>query len=117
MNLLQQFATHPLFIESLLVVSGLGFLLFTSSYVVNSALNYAEAKDGGNGRSSKEGFVIGKSENILVFVLVFSGELTALALIFAAQNITTRESDNDLFPSYVLVGTIVNFTYSLVISY
>ena len=115
-SIFYQAFSYPLVYEFILILFAYAFLLSTSGYIVNIALNYTEVKEGADDRSTREGFVIGKCENILVLTLVLAGQFTALALIFAAENIATRESQNGLFPSFVLVGTIVNFTYSLIIS-
>lgn len=63
----------------------------------------------------KEGKIIGKCENIIIYCLVLAGAFTGLALIFAAKNLVRQEQikkHSEIF----LVGTMLNFTISLVIS-
>lgn len=61
------------------------------------------------------GRVIGKLENLLVLFLVAVGEYTALAIVFAAKGIvrTPKEGDD---PSYYILGTLANFTWSLLVA-
>ncbi len=63
----------------------------------------------------KEGKIIGKCENIIIYCLVLADAFTGLALIFAAKNLVRQEQikrHSEIF----LVGTMLNFTISLVIS-
>jgi len=60
------------------------------------------------------GAIVGKCENIIVMLLVLAGEATGIALIFAAKSIVRMEQIRK-DPSYYLVGTMVNFTWSLII--
>lgn len=60
------------------------------------------------------GFVVGKCENILIPTLVVLEQYTALGLIFAAKAIVRRE-DMKKNTLYYLAGTMVNFTYSLLV--
>jgi hypothetical protein len=64
----------------------------------------------------RAGAIIGKCENILVLIFVLTESFTALAVVFAAESIIAREYHNDFYPIFVIVGTLVNFTYSLLVS-
>lgn len=60
------------------------------------------------------GRIIGKCENVLVVTFVVAGAFTALALVFGAKSIVRRE-DMQNNSKYYLAGTLVNFTYSLLV--
>lgn len=60
------------------------------------------------------GRIIGKCENVLVVTFVLAGAFTALALVFGAKSIVRRE-DMQNNSKYYLAGTLVNFTYSLLV--
>lgn len=62
----------------------------------------------------RSGIIIGKCENILILSLMFLSAYTALSLIFTAKAFV-RKDDIEKNPVYFLVGTLVNFTYSLMI--
>jgi len=55
--------------------------------------------------------VIGKCENVLVLALVFVGEITGLAIIFAAKSLVRRE-DIQQDAGYFLGGTLVNTVWA-----
>jgi len=61
------------------------------------------------------GFVIGVCENFVVITFVLINEIIGLALIFTAKTIV-RANDISKEPQYYLVGTMVNFAYSLFIA-
>lgn len=61
------------------------------------------------------GWLIGRLENVLVLTLVIAGEFTALSIIFAAKSWVRREDTASENTTYYLAGTLVNFTYSVVI--
>ncbi|HDO19341.1 MAG TPA: hypothetical protein ENG74_01295 [Thermoplasmatales archaeon] len=58
------------------------------------------------------GFVIGICENFIIVTLILANEITGLAVVFAAKTIV-RYKDISNEPEYYLVGTMVNFTFSL----
>lgn len=60
------------------------------------------------------GRIIGKCENVLVVTFVVANAFTALALVFGAKSIVRRE-DMQNNSKYYLAGTLVNFTYSLLV--
>lgn len=61
------------------------------------------------------GWLIGRLENVLVLTLVIAGEYTALSIIFAAKSWVRREDTASGNTTYYLAGTLVNFTYSIVV--
>ena len=62
------------------------------------------------------GAVIGKCENFLTITLILANAFTGLALIFSAKSIIRRE-DIQKDPAYYLGGTLVNFSYSVLIGF
>lgn len=99
------------------VLGGLLVLGATSGFVVRLSLTYALGPDYDESIGSEvkdTGFVIGKAENVLVYVLILAGAYTALALIFAAKSLVRREDITSGDTTYYLAGTMVNFTYSVV---
>jgi hypothetical protein len=62
------------------------------------------------------GAIIGKCENILTITLILANAVTGLALIFAAKSIVRSESIKKE-PKYYLGGTLVNFTYSVLMGF
>lgn len=61
------------------------------------------------------GWLIGRLENVIVLTLVLAGEYTALSIIFAAKSWVRREDTAGGNTTYYLAGTLVNFTYSIVV--
>lgn len=61
------------------------------------------------------GWLIGRLENVLVLTLVVVGEYTALSIIFAAKSWVRREDTASGNTTYYLAGTLVNFTYSIIV--
>lgn len=108
--------------KTLIVICGCLLLLLTSGVVVRSVLGRVGGRAGEPGIMEKigkeardTGFIIGKCENLLIFLFVLLNEFTALALLFAAKAIVRREdmSKNSL---YFLAGSMVNVTYSIVVA-
>jgi hypothetical protein len=93
-------------------------LILSSGLPVRFAINYIEGSSDRDVPDEllRAGRVIGKCENILVLVFVLTGSYTALAVVFAAEGIITRKVENDFYPIYVLSGTLINFTYSILVS-
>ena len=96
------------------------FLIFSSGKFVRSVASYIrgdadyDSVDDVVGRANN---VIGVCENILIVVFIFSSSYTALAVIFAAEGIVSLQSETDDYYQFrFLAGTLVNFTYSVIIS-
>ena len=106
----------------LVSAGGLAFLLLTSGRVVGWALRSVRSQPPpvepevadveervGTGR------IIGKCENILVYLFVLLGEHTALAILFTAKALVRKE-DIRKDSLYFLAGMMVNVTYSVVVA-
>lgn len=61
------------------------------------------------------GKIIGRCENLLVVTLVLFNQFPALAIIFAAKGIV-RQRDIARDANYYLGGTLVNFTWSVLVA-
>lgn len=116
----------------LLAVAGAILLLFTSGTVVRKVMNIiykknladlasgnVTAPDPAEEKLAREristGLIIGKCENLIIYLMVLTGSYTALAIIFTAKTIIRKEdiAKNSMF---FLAGTMINVTYSLLIS-
>lgn len=62
------------------------------------------------------GQIIGKCENVLVYLFIILEAYTALGLVFAAKSLVRKEDIDSDDTSYYLTGTLVNFTYSIVVA-
>jgi hypothetical protein len=121
----------------LLATGGAFLLLFTSGTVVRRVMNIiykknlADLASANNGADNvavpnvteeklardriSTGLIIGKCENLIIYLMVLTGSYTALAIIFTAKTIIRKEdiAKNSMF---FLAGTMINVTYSLLIS-
>ncbi len=95
----------------------LGILLGSSTGVVAGGLEQFTGEALGDAGDIDEdtGWLIGKLENVIVFVLVLLGEWTALSIVFAAKSIVRREDISSGKTTYYLAGTLLNFTYSIAV--
>ena len=64
----------------------------------------------------RDGYIIGKCENIIILSFVLVGEVTGLALIFAAKSLARQKDINDN-AGFFLAGTMVNFTATLILAF
>lgn len=99
-------------------VLGYLVLLGTSTYVVDYFLERWTGTDLTSDLDAGQrdtGRIVGKCENVLVLTLVFVGAYTALGLVFAAKSIVRREDMTSGDTTWYLAGTLVNFTYSIVV--
>jgi len=90
-------------------------LLGTSGRVVTRTLALVPSEDQEPTERERDvGAIVGKCENLLTLTFVLLGAYTALAVIFAAKGIIRKEDieKNSLF---YLAGTLVNFTYSVLV--
>ncbi|WP_439483613.1 hypothetical protein [Cyclobacterium plantarum] len=67
-------------------------------------------------RIIRDGYIIGKCENIIIITFVLAGEVTGLALIFAAKNLARQKDINDN-AGFFLAGTMINFTATLLFAF
>lgn len=131
MELTKEILTNNWFL-ALAILGGL-VLLFTSGTVVRRVMNIIYKKnladlatdnqitkpDVNEEKLRKDristGLIIGKCENLIIYLMVLTGSYTALAIIFTAKTIIRKEdiANNSMF---FLAGTMINVTYSLLIS-
>jgi hypothetical protein len=93
-------------------------LLLTSGLVVNgvlSAISRKPMQDLVEKNKRDTGFVVGKCENILIFVFMLASAYTALGLVFTAKTVVRLE-DARREPLFYLAGTMVNVTYSVLVA-
>ena len=103
--------------DLLATLGGCGVLLVTSGLVVNgvlSRISHRPMSEMVDKPKRDTGFVVGKCENILIFVFVVLGAYTALGLVFAAKAVV-RVDDARREPMFYLAGTMVNVTYSILV--
>ena len=62
------------------------------------------------------GSIIGKCENFIALTLIITNNITGLALLFTAKSIV-RSEDMKRDPRYYLAGTMVNFSYSVLMGF
>lgn len=104
------------FIDALVILGGYALLIASSGRFVTWTLGWADGEYRSNVSEEQRdiGTIVGKAENVLLMTFVLVGAYTALAVIFAAKSIVRREDmKNDSL--FYLAGTLVNFTYSIVI--
>lgn len=104
-------------IVNLISIFGLIVLLTTSGKVIFYLLKRIDKTEvkRQEKRIYDTGFLIGKCENILTYLMVWQGDFTALAVIFAAKAIV-RQEDIKKDSLYFLAGSLINFTYSIIIA-
>jgi hypothetical protein len=106
----------PTLTAVIVVLGGYLLLLASSGRFVTWTLAWAD--DGYRSNVSEEqrdiGTIVGKAENVLLMTFCLVGAYTDLAVIFAAKRIVRREDmKNDSL--FYVAGTLVNFTYSIVV--
>ena len=100
--------------DILVVLVGYLFLIGTSGFVLTTILSSVSGYQEPSERERDVGAIVGKTENVLVLTFMVLGAYTALAVVFAAKSIVRREDmKNDSL--FYLAGTLVNFTYSIVV--
>lgn len=134
MELTKEILSNRLFF--IMAFSGIALLLLTSGWVVGKIMSLIYKKnlvevassdkkvqpmqdDAEKERINRDristGQIIGKCENLIIYLLTLTGSYTALAIIFSAKSIIRKEDieNNSMF---FLAGTMINVTYSLLIS-
>ncbi len=108
-----------------IVVVTVGYLLtfLTSGLVIRLLIGVPDPKQGEkrpkDDRAAGKyqvGTIIGKCENFRTITFILSGAYTGLALIFAAKSIV-RSDDIKRDPRFYLGGTLVNFSYSVMMAF
>lgn len=80
-----------------------------AAYFTGSALETDSEVEGDTG------WLIGRLENVIVLTFVLAGEFTALSIVFAAKSFVRREDISSEDTAYYLAGTLLNFTYSILV--
>ena len=112
-----------LILKYIVVISGYLIAICTSGSIVHYFIGFAGDRksekskvESGSQYSFDVGTIIGKCENFLVITFILADAFTGSALIFTAKSIVRRE-DIKKDPRYYLGGTLVNFSYSVLIGY
>lgn len=114
--------------DYLIVLVGYTVLLTTSGRIINfmlrqianKTLEETAGKDQPEPADRKRrlaaGQIIGKCENIIILSFILLEAYTALALVITAKTLVRKEEieKNEM---YFLVGTLVNVSYSVLISF
>ena len=110
-------------LQYVVVLIGYIIAVVTSGLIVRHFVGKTNTKcsDPDSGESTSRtnydvGAIIGKCENLLTITLILVDGYTGLALIFTAKSIIRAESIKK-DPKYYLGGTLVNFTYSVMIGF
>lgn len=116
---------NNILVRGILILLGylITFVLTTylvKKIVIKKNVKLAPAEDENvnkvNSKTIRDGRIIGKCENVIILTFVLVGEITGLALIFAAKNLARQKDINDN-AGFFLAGTMVNFTTTLIIAY
>lgn len=101
-------------VPSIIIIIGYLITVSTSGFILRHVLRIIRESTANEPNREKfdTGFIIGKCENLIILTLVLLNSYTALALIFTAKSIVRAEAIKK-DPKYFLGGTLVNFTYSL----
>lgn len=108
----------PLDDTAFLIAGGI-LLPATSGWVLQTVLSNLledDPKQSLDQNQRDTGRLIGKCENVLVYMFVVLGAYTALGLVFAAKSLVRKEDIDSDDTSYYLTGTLVNFTYSIAVA-
>jgi len=103
-----------------MVVLVVGYLItfLSSTILVRIVITLVRKREGKTGKLNvlDTGFVVGICENFIIITFILANEVIGLALVFAAKTIV-RHKEISGEPEYYLVGTMVNFTYSLFMAF
>jgi hypothetical protein len=110
-------------LQYIIVAMGYIFTIATSGLIVRHFIGGTAGKSSDTDSDSSIsktkydlGAIIGKCENFLIITLILASAFTGLALIFTAKSIV-RSDDIKKEPKYYLGGTLVNFTYSVLMGF
>jgi len=107
-------------IPALIVLGGYLFTFITSTFLIHWIIKIPKAPQEEAKSLRKAGNIIGKCENFLIITFILADALTGLALIFTAKSLSrkTKEDDaNNELTNYFLAGTLLNFSYSLLMGF
>jgi len=117
--------TNTAIVRVFIIVVGFIFTFLFTNYLIRKIVldhkgDYDVNGDGdidqADEKAIRDGYIIGKCENIIILSFVLAGEVTGLALIFAAKSLARQKDINDN-AGFFLAGTMVNFTATLVIAF
>lgn len=67
--------------------------------------------------TKKQSKLIGLCENIIIYLFIIKSETTGLGFVFAAKALARNDDSKDeMLQSYFLAGTLVNFTYTILMA-
>jgi len=103
-------------VNVLIVILGYIVAFLLSTHVVHWSFRFVDPKipEKLTKRIVDTGFIIGKCENFLVVSFILVKAYTALGLIFTAKTIV-RLKKMEEYPEYYLTGTMVNFSFSVLV--
>lgn len=112
------------YIPLLVLVLGYALTFLTSGMAVRMIVRsggktekrHASQRDAAEKERQDLGAIIGKCENFLAVTFILANEATGLAVIFAVKSMV-RAEDMKRDPRYFLGGTLVNFSYSVLMAY
>lgn len=111
--------------QGVVIVIGYFITFFATDLLIKKIILKGKEKidvdgDGNVGQNDekiiRDGYIIGKCENIIIITFVLAGEVTGLALIFAAKNLARQKDINDN-AGFFLAGTMINFTATLLFAF
>lgn len=117
--------TNSTLVKGLVIILGYLLTFFITTLLIKKIVlkgknNFDADGDGDIDETDKkiirDGYIIGKCENIIILSFVLAGEVTGLALIFAAKSLARQKDINDN-AGFFLAGTMLNFTATLVIAF
>ena len=106
--------------DFIIALLGCLILLGTSGVVVRGVLNKVSKTKIDKMVDKKQmdtGTIVGKCENLLIFIFMILQAYTALGIIFAAKAIVRSEDMKGKNSLYFLAGTMVNVTYSIIFGF
>ncbi|MCB0495759.1 MAG: hypothetical protein KDC79_06465 [Cyclobacteriaceae bacterium] len=110
--------TDNILVKAIIVIIGYFATFFITNLLIKKIV--LKGKTGANvdidKKTIRDGYIIGKCENIIILSFVLAGEVTGLALIFAAKSLARQKDINDN-AGFFLAGTMINFTASLVLAF
>lgn len=105
-------------INVLVVIAGYLFSFLTSTWIVRWSFHFVDPKipEKVTKKVVDTGFIVGKCENFLIISFILVKAYTTLGLIFTAKTIV-RLKKMEEYPEYYLTGTMVNFSFSVLIGF
>ena len=89
--------TDNILVKAIIVIIGYFATFFITNLLIKKIV--LKGKTGANvdidKKTIRDGYIIGKCENIIILSFVLAGEVTGLALIFAAKSLARQKDIND----------------------